>query len=222
MIIAVLSCSKNEETFAPFHHCMEKYYPDHPEVIYFSNGIINPYYKTIVVPTELSEWTKGFRKFIEQIDDEQILLMIDDCFIRKPVDRERIEYASKHLKGNIAMFNFELSYDPTDMPSRYDGFKKKKHGAEFEVSLMCGLWQKKKLLKVVSRNCSPWDIELKQDGCGYDYYINSGDYIIDWGYRTFQPCGLVKGKWAREVVEFFESEGIKVDYSKKGFIGDQI
>ena len=75
-------------------------------------------------------------------------------------------------------------------------------------------------MKVVGRNCSPWDIELNQDGCGYDYYINSGDYIIDWGYRTFKPCGIVKGKWAREVVEFFESEGLEVDYSKKGFIDE--
>lgn len=220
MKIIVLSCSKYEETFEPFHHCMEKYYEGHPEIIYFSDGIINPYYKTIVVPCELSEWTKGFRKFLEQIDDEQVLLMMDDCFIRRPVDKERIEYASNNLKGNIAMFNFELSFDPADKPSRYEGFKKRNHGAEFEVSIMCGLWQKKKLLKVVKRNCSPWDIELNQDGCGFNYYINSGDYIIDWGYRTFKPCGIVKGKWTRECKDFFESEGIVVDYSRKGFVDE--
>ena len=217
MVITVLSCSKNEETFEPFHHCMEKYWKDHPEVIYFTDGIINPYYKTIVVPSEISNWTKGFREFLKQINDRQVLLMIDDCFIRNPVDTKRIKYASKNLKGNIAMFNFELSYDSSDMPSEFEGFKKKAHGSEFEVSLMCGLWQKSKLLKVTNRDCSPWEIELNQDNCGFDYYINSGDYIIDWGYKTFQPCGLVKGKWAREVVDFFKKEGLEVDYSKKGF-----
>ena len=208
MIIAVLSCDKNEDTFLPFCHFMERYYPNHPEIIYFTDGIINPFYKTIPVKRTLDKWTKGFRKFLNQIDDEQILLMIDDCFIRKPVDVERIEYASEHLNGNIALMNFEKSWDVNDEPTDLIGWKKRKHGSEFEVSLLCGLWQKEKLLKVVERDCSPWEIELEQDNCGFDYYINSGDYIIDWGYKTFQPVGKVKGKWTKETVEFLKRNGL--------------
>ena len=208
MIIAVLSCDKNEDTFLPFCHFMERYYSNHPEIIYFTDGIINPFYKTIPVKRTLDKWTKGFRKFLNQIDDEQILLMIDDCFIRKPVDVERIEYASEHLNGNIALMNFEKSWDVNDEPTDLIGWKKRKHGSEFEVSLLCGLWQKEKLLKVVERDCSPWEIELEQDNCGFDYYINSGDYIIDWGYKTFQPVGKVKGKWTKETVEFLKRNGL--------------
>ena len=208
MIIAVLSCDKNEDTFLPFCHFMERYYPNHPEIIYFTEGIINPFYKTIPIKRTLEKWTKGFREFLNQIDDEQILLMIDDCFIRKPVDFKRIEYASEHLNGNIALMNFEKSWDVNDEPTDLIGWKKRKHGSEFEVSLLCGLWQKEKLLKVVERDCSPWEIELEQDNCGFDYYINSGDYIIDWGYRTFQPVGKVKGKWTKETVEFLKRNGL--------------
>jgi hypothetical protein len=47
MKILVLSCDKNDDTFEAFHHCMEKYYPEHPEIIYATETIINPYYKTI-------------------------------------------------------------------------------------------------------------------------------------------------------------------------------
>ena len=109
MTIIVLSCSKNEETFAPFHHCMEKYYPNHPRVVYFTDGIMNPYYETIPIQMTLDKWTVGFREFLSKIDDEQVLLMIDDIFIRRPVDVERIEYASFILSGvnNLAMINFE-------------------------------------------------------------------------------------------------------------------
>lgn len=208
MIIAVLSCNKNEDTFLPFCHFMERYYPKHPEIIYFTDGIINPFYKTIPIEMTLDKWTKGFREFLNQIDDEQILLMIDDCFIRKPVDVERIEYASEHLNGNIALMNFEKSWDINDEPTDLIGWKKRKHGSEFEVSLMCGLWQKEKLLKVVERDCSPWEIELEQDNCGFDYYINSGDYIIDWGYKTFKPVGKVKGRWTEETIEYLKNEGL--------------
>lgn len=219
MKIIVLSCSKNEETFAPFRHCLEKYYPNHPEVIYYTDGIVNPYYKTIVVPHDINHWTTALREFLSQIDDEQVLLMIDDIFIRKPVDELRIKFASVILfwEKNAAMINFEKSWDESDIPTEYEGFKKRKHGSRFEVSLMCGLWDKKKLMKVIERDCDPWKIEENQMSYGFDYYINSGDYIIDWGYETFKPVGIVKGKWTRECKEFLDKEGIIVDYSKKGF-----
>ena len=211
MIITVLSCDKNEKTFEPFHHCMEKYWPHHPEVVYFTESIVNPFYRTIPVNHDLNEWTCGVRQFLDQIDDPIILLMIDDCFIRKPVDISRICYAAQNISGNIAMMNFEKSFDLNDEPTDLLGWKKRKHGSEYEVSLMCGLWQKDKLKKVLSRNCDPWTIELKQDNCGFDYYINSGNYIIDWGYRTFQPCGIVKGQWTEECLSFLRSEGFIIN-----------
>ena len=34
-------------------------------------------------------------------------------------------------------------------------------------------------------NCekTPWELEETYKNTKYDFYINSGDYIIDWGYR---------------------------------------
>ena len=218
MTITVLSCSKNTDTFKPFYHCMEKYYPGHPKIVYFTDdGPANPYYDTIIIQHKLSEWTRGLRDFLRIIHDDKILLMIDDCFIRQPVNESRIKYAVDHLSGNIALMNFEKSWDINDMPTELSGWKMRQHGSPYEVSLMCGLWQKDKLINVLSRNCDPWTIELEQQPCGYDYYINSGDYIIDWGYRAFQKCGLVKGKWAHECKRFLDSEGISLDYNKRGF-----
>ena len=209
MIITVMSCSKNGQTFAPFHYCMETYWQNHPKVVYFTDGIINPYYETIPIPNNLTDWTRAVREFLHCLDDEQILLMIDDCFIRRPVDEHRIDYAAMILKfeDNLACLNFEKSWDAQDEPTEYTGWKKRRHGSEYEVSLMCGLWNRDKLIKVLSRDCDPWTIELQQDNCGFDYYINSGDYIIDWGYRTFQPCGIVKGKWTDECIKFLASQG---------------
>jgi len=218
MTIIVLSCNKNEDLFYPFKHCLEKYWPKHPKVVYYTDGIINPYYKTIPIPHELDEWTSGLREFLSHIKDDKILLMIDDIFIRRPVDTERIKYADEHLTGNIALMNFEKSWDNTDEATDLIGWKRRQHGSPYEVSLMCGLWQKDKLLDVIARDCDPWTIELEQQPCGYDYYINSGDYIIDWGYRTFQPCGVVKGKWSYECVAFLTGEGIHLDWYKRGFV----
>lgn len=217
MVILVCSCDKNDDLFEPFHHCIEKYYPEHPEIIYATETIKNPYYRTISVDYPLELWTKRIRETLKQIDDKQILLMIDDIFIRKPVDINRIEYARSILKGNVALINFEKVFNKEDKECGLNGFKMRKKGSEYELSLMCGLWDKEKLINILQKDSDPWTVEYNQDTKGYDYLINSEDYIIDWGYITFHNVGVMKGKWAREVIPFFEKEEIKMDYSRRGF-----
>lgn len=217
MIILVLSCDKNTETFEAFHHCMEKYWPEHPTIIYYTESKHNPFYRTISVKHELFQWTKGVKKVLSRIEDEQVLIMIDDCFIRRPVDSKRVKEAAEILKDNIALLNFEQTWDEKDELTPYPGWKRRTHGSRYEVSIMCGLWQRDKLMQVLEPESDPWEVEYRQNTCGYDYYINSGDLIIDWGYRYGKPAGICKGKWCREIVPFFEAEGISMDYSIKGF-----
>lgn len=217
MKILVLSCDKNIDIFEAFHHCIEKYYKDHPEIIYATESKTNPYYKTICKNYPLNKWSRRIRETLKEINDSEILLMIDDIFIREKVDSKRIEYLRKKLKGNIAMFNFEKSFDSNDKESDIDGFKLRPKGSAYELSLMCGLWDKDKLIDILEKDSDPWSIEYRQDTKGYDYYINSGNYIINWGYETWKPVGLFKGKWCRKTVEFLENEGIEMDYEKRGF-----
>lgn len=218
MVILVLSCDKGKDIFDAFHHCMEKYWSNHPKIIYATESIKNPYYETISKNYPLKQWTKRIRETLEEIPDNEILIMIDDCFIRNKVDEERIEYARSNLKGNIAMFNFEKSFDNNDIETNLKDFKKRSKGSPYEISIMCGLWDKKKLIDILEGEHDPWYVEENPNPKGYDFYINSGEYIIDWGYVTYIPSGLVKGKWTRNIIEFFEKEGIKIDYEKRGFI----
>lgn len=217
MVIVVCSCDKDGDLFEAFHHCIEKYYPSHPEIIYATETIKNPYYKTINKNYPLKQWTKRIRETLQEINDNQILLMIDDIFIREPVDTNRIDYAKTILKGNVALINFEKVFNQEDEECGLDRFKMRKKGSEYEISLMCGLWDKEKLIDILEKDSDPWTVEYNQETKGYDYLINSGDYIINWGYKTFHPVGLIKGKWARECKKFFDNEGIKIDYSKRGF-----
>lgn len=217
MVILVLSCDKNEDLWYPFYKCIEKYYPNHPEIIYATETKQNPYYKTISKDYPLELWTKRIRETLFEIEDNIILTMMDDDFIRKPVDVERIEYLKTQIKGNIGALYFEKSFDKTDIETNIIGMKKRKHNSNYEVLINCGIWQKDKFIDIISRDSDPWDVELNQDNKGYDFYINSGDYIIDWGYITWHYTNICRGKWCRNVVPFFEKEGIEIDYEKRGF-----
>ena len=218
MYILVLSCDKNTDTFEPFHYCMEKYWPNHPKIVYKTETIENPYYETVCTNYPISQWTKGVRHVLDMIHDNKVLIMMDDCFIRTPVDEDRIKYLCTELDGNIACFNFEKSFDPKDEDTDIKGFKKRQHGSDYELSIMCGLWNRDKLKNVLSGDATPWEAELRQNTCRYDYYINSEDYIIDWGYKTWQWAGICRGKWCQEVVDFFRKEGIQIDTSQRGIV----
>ena len=217
MKILVCSCDKNEDTFEAFYKCMEKYYPDHPQIIYVTETVKNPYYKTICKNYDFDKWTKKIREALKEINDDKILFMTDDNFIRKPVDIERINYVESILKGNIACFNFEKSFDINDQECCYKGFKKKNLKGIAVNSLMCGMWQKQALMDALNITCQPWEIERLNIALDYEYYINSEDFIIDIGYQFQRPFAITKGKWAREIIPFFEKEGIKIDYQKRGF-----
>lgn len=214
--ILVLSCDKYEDTFEGFHHCMEKFWPDHPEIIYQTETIKNPFYKTINADYPLKLWSRGTREVLRKIEAEQILLMVCDCFIRKPVDTARFKQACEILSGNIACINFEKCFDYNDEEIGVPGFRKRRRGSDFEVSIMCGLWDREKLINVLAIDGDPWDMERAQNNCGYDYLINSGDYIIDWGYITHKGFGISNQLWYQEAVDFLESEGIHVDLNKRG------
>ena len=216
MKILVCSCDKNQDLWMPFYHCMEKYWTDHPEVIYSTESVVNPYYKTICKDYPLKRWSRRIRETLAELDDRAVLIMVDDVFIRRPVDKLRIADAEKRLKGNIALLNFELAYDATE--SIGGGFGKMRPGSRWAVSIMCGLWDRAKLMDVLSKDMTPWGIEEKQPTYGYDYCVNTGDYIIDWGYRDFIPFGVNRGKWQKEIVPFFEKEGIDIDLSERGVL----
>ena len=103
MIILVLSCDKNTETFEAFHHCMEKYWQKHPTIIYYTESVQNPFYRTISVAHELWQWTKGVKEVLKKIKDEQVLIMVDDCEL---IRRTGVAYRDiKELNTDIILFS---------------------------------------------------------------------------------------------------------------------
>lgn len=216
MKILVASCDANRDTFYPFRECLEKYWPDHPKVVYSTETQINPFYTTVCKDYPLKQWSKRIRETLATFRDKEILLMVDDAFIRGPVDTDRVAKAKEMLKNDVACVNFEKVYDNLNDDIPGTDFKRRKHGAPWEVSIQCGLWDRKKLMDVLSDDMDPWAVEYKQPTKGYTYLINGGGYIIDYGYRNRQYFGLHNGKWCKEVVPFFKQEGIDIDLNQRG------
>lgn len=222
MKIVVLSCDKDTDLFYPFHCCIEKYWPNHPEIIYATETVKNPYYKTICKDYPLNIWTKRIRETLREIDDNRILIIMDDIFIKNPVDTKRLDYLLNDVNwSNIACFNLQKNWDRLDIDDgRATGFKRRNHKASFEVSIMCGLWDRDKLIDILYIDSNPWDVEKRNDSRGYDIYINSEDHIIDWGYTYKKTiAGIKRGKWTRPEAEWLSKNGFNIDFNRRGYYG---
>ena len=149
--ILVMSCDKNKDLFDPYHICIEKYWKDHPEIIYSTESVDNPYYKTINSDYPIEKWTKRVIDSVNQIDSEYILLMVDDIFIRDYVNSELVNSLDKYIGGIIGGLNFEKSFDNLDTPLN-DLICLRNPKGKYKTSLMCQLWNKKAILDLFDRN----------------------------------------------------------------------
>ena len=215
--ILIMSCDKNKDLWDAFHLCMEKYWANHPEIIYCTETLTNPYYKTICVNAPVEMWTKRVRECVKQIDSDYILLTIDDLFLRDYVDSKFVESLTQYVVGNVAALNFEFSFDKDDTPIN-DIILKRPLQGKFKVSCMCQLWQKQPLLDVFNVDIDPWRFEKYNKHKYYDYLISKNGDFLNWGKpKVGWKWGIVKGKWTHETKDFFDKEGIEIDYNKRGF-----
>lgn len=203
--ILVLSCDKYEPCWRPFFTLLDKYWEDHPDVYLVTESKKCKYCDTINVDSEF--WGKRFKTALESIEYKQVLVMLDDFFIRGPVDSERI-YAIEFEENDIC-YNFELEY--REPKERMIGWDLQKDNQVYLTSTQPSLWDREKLLGLIKDNMSPWEFELQYVSSPYNFYINNQDFIIDIGYRHQDLSvgwGITRGKLSRECLEFLESEGL--------------
>ena len=214
--IIVMCCDNNADTFEPFYHCMEKYWPNHPEIIYSTETVTNPYYKTVTKNYPISQWTKRIRETVEAEDATHFLLMCDDIFIREPVDDSFIRSLCNYVKDDIAILSLNKSWDKND--KAFNDILTERHKAgKWQLSLSDSIWSKQAIIDLFDYDTDPWDFETKNLYKNYRCLAARNRCFINRGSYCGERFALHRGKWCWECKLFFDKEGIKMDYDKRGF-----
>ncbi len=215
--IVVMSCDKNKDLFEPFYLCMEKYWKEHPPIIYSTESVVNPYYETICLNYDIDKWTLRVLDTISKLECDYVLLMVDDIFLRENVDNDRFNKLFDYFFDNVASINLEKSFDSQDIVLTKD-ILVRSFGGKWKTSVMCNLYDRAKLINILSfETTNPWTFEKNNNHLNYTFLITKGGDILNWGYGNRQWFGIRKGKWCLEIKDFFDKENIKVDYSIRGF-----
>lgn len=164
---------------SPFTYLFNKYWSPEQEVVVF--GYRPP---TVAMPNNFrfhsisranapqNKWSNGLIAFLKETPDEFSVLMLEDYWIKRPVDRGFIEIAYKHMNENRNIIRFDLTGDVAyctgDQRYAYDfGFinhydiVEKPPNVSYRMSFQAGLWNNKMLLSLLQEDKSPWEVEIQ-------------------------------------------------------------
>ena len=212
--LVIFSADINDDLWEVDNILINKYWPSHPSIYLLTETKQYKNFKTINFNYPINIWTKRIRESLSLITEDYIIFMCDDCFLQEQVNEELLKNCLQFMQENqnTANINFELSFDNKniDCENSYLKFRPKK--STTRVSLLCGLWNKSKLISVLEKDCNPWEIEKRQNDKGYDYYILKNKKVISWlNDGPFLCGGIYQGKYHHNTLDFLKNEGIDIN-----------
>lgn len=165
-------------------------------------------------------------KALKKIKTKYVVYMLEDYFLRSPVNNNTINKIIDFMDKNpkVVCFNSENGNNIySNLKSNFEGYKIIPNGTKYILNLQACIWKRKSLLKYIKKNITPWEWELYTGILTFGkkdifYCRDSAPLLFDYGhYLTSDLFGIFQGKWViSDVKPLFEKEKISVDYNLMG------
>lgn len=235
--ILVNTTDSFEDCWIPFFTLFKKSWPDYKGKIYLNTETksftfpvlsIVPVRNNKHTPAKKRTWSECLIGALENIEDEIILYMQEDYFIKSNVKNEIIEDFVRLMKeNNIDCIHLTDQNSPGPFsPSNYEDLWLIDKIASYRVSCQAALWKRSVLLQYIRAYENPWQFEKygtkRSQILDHKFYTVSRDkYILNENeIIPYVFTGIIRGRWFEEVVELFEDNQINIDYTNRGFVKD--
>ncbi len=153
-----------------FFRFFGKYWPDCPFPVYLGTQTLEADVHGVTTllagPDEsrpvVSDWSGSLRRFLNQLDSENVLLMLEDFFLSKTVSTANVLEqlaALRSLAGTV--LRLHPSPPPTINAGKdYPGIGEQHRLAPFRVSLQASIWNRQGLLALLREGETPWAFEI--------------------------------------------------------------
>lgn len=114
-----------------------------------------------------NRWSDGMIRFITAMPDQHFVLLLEDYWLCRKVDRRCVRYAHGFMKDNPDILRFDLTDDrlytrgmrDVGAMDMYDIIETP-HQSQYQFSTQAGIWNKKLLLKLLRNGKSAWETEI--------------------------------------------------------------
>jgi len=231
--VLINSCDGYQDLWYPFFSLFYRFWPNCRYRVFLNAEhipLVDGFPEVEVKNQKESEpipWGKRMRECLEEIEENYVIILLDDFFLRKAVDSDKIAKCLDWLDSDpsTAVFYFQDTSEAFRREfiddGRYSGFETAKKGAHYLMNLQAAVWRKSDLLNSLHDYDTPWTFEVLASryysGMQKFRYLKPEEpRIIDYGFQM-KGMGVFRGKWVEsDVKPLFEQNGIQVDLSKRG------
>ena len=168
LTIFVSTCDSYSDLWIPFSKCLEKYVDLGCEVIFVSESKKFDKYQTIT-PGFLP-WGERNLIALNEVKTYYIFWLFEDYFFTKPLKKSVIiNYLDFVINNDLDRLQISPNWQNTDT---YSFLNKHQQSPKFDykmiastdpysVSMQPSIWKKDYIKKLLHKNYSPWDFEIK-------------------------------------------------------------
>lgn len=229
VVMIINSCDAYSDLWDPFFKLLKKYWnPQYPIILNTETkryGYPGLNIKTLQLykENEKPEWSERLMKTLRHIDSEYVILMLDDFFLEKPVDEEKIIQTIAWMKedSSIASFCFVPVLPDGYLPSVFPGFGKRPAKGEYRLTCQASVWRRETLLNDMRPHESAWLFETLGSKRSWRYkdqkfFAAEPDNII-MEYDDKIGGAVHRGKWNNYMKELNDLEDLHIDFTRRGF-----
>ena len=224
-----------EDCWFPFFTLLKKYWPEYTGNIYLNTETKTYSHEGLNIisiqnnkntPNQRITWSECLIRALNVIDDDIILYMQEDYFLKDFVKNDIVEKFVQLMHDNYKIDCIHLTdaASPCEIISEFEYLYTTPKIHQDRISCQAALW-KKDTLKLYPRNYeTAWNFEWW--GSKRAAILNHNFYVVDRNWvksNSFEIIpyvftAVIGGRWLKEVVPLCELHNITSDYSKRGFI----
>ena len=212
--VVVCSCDKYADLLRPFIMLFRKFWPDCPfEVVLVTETAPEALpFDRVVALGPGGTWCSRLAAALEQVGSPHVLMLCDDYYLESPVDTALILRRLQTARAENAL-NLRLIPNPKRGIPRGEGLMEYPKDTAYCIATQAGIWDRAFLKGLAERTASIWEFER------YGSFSVGGETrpILATVVREFPFVDAVhKGHWEKFGVAVCRTNGIEIDFSKRG------
>jgi len=226
--IVVMSCDAYSDAWSPFFRLFRKYWPACPCSVYLvaEEKALHDDLVVDVLPGR-REWSERLIAALDLMPESRVLLLQEDYLLTKPVLEDKIaEYLACLNQHGAALLKLFPLPAPDQPFAPHSGLGRLSNDFTYRISTQAAIWDKEFLRGVARPNESVWDFEVNGSvrAAASDRLFLSVEVTnrgrLDHGHYPYsytQSTGIVRGRWAHEMVALDRRESLGLDRRARPF-----
>ena len=214
--VLVPSCDAYADLWPPFVSLFWRYWPDCPFHVHLGTNVLSfeDARVDVIHADHGKNWTNRVREQLEALSTPYVLLVLEDFFLRRPVNTQDV-LAAFDLLRNLDGHMLRLVPRPKpDIPVvRSPLLGTIAPGAPYRVSTQAAIWKRETLLALMREGESIWEFELKGTRRSIEYA--DGFYGVWRPLLTYGHHVVERGKWFPWEARRFGRMNIGCDFHRR-------